>query len=136
MTPNEGRVEVYYSSQWRTICHDAWDIYDAHVVCRQLGYRGAIRHHTSSYFRGVSSNIFTSHVYCTGTESYIYECSRGYGVTSFPYYCSSNTNAGVTCESLHHSMERQACCLLYINTCQCVNFNWNKGYLMLVQCTY
>lgn len=40
---NADRVEIQLGGIWGTIALMNWDIRDGHVLCRQLGYREAVR---------------------------------------------------------------------------------------------
>lgn len=39
--PYAGRVEMFTGERWGSVCDVAWDIEDAHVVCRQVGFKRA-----------------------------------------------------------------------------------------------
>ena len=45
-----GNIEVWYNGRWGNICDDEWDIRDAGVVCKQLGYVGVTRVYHSGKF--------------------------------------------------------------------------------------
>ena len=102
--PHEGRVEVYHNGQWGTVCDDAWDIPDADVVCRQLGYTGATGAPGNAAFGQGVDPIWYDEVGCGGTEANLTECSNNpLGI----HNCNHFEDAGAVCyrESAFVSMK-------------------------------
>ena len=92
---NTGRVEVYYSGSWGTVCDDGWSLNDAAVVCRELGFPGVISSSCCAAFGQGNGTIWLDDVRCTGRETTLSSCShRGWGRHS----CSHSEDAGVYCQ--------------------------------------
>lgn len=52
-----GNVEIFHNGIWGNVCDDEWDVKDAIVVCRQLGFKGVKRITHSSYFGKITGNF-------------------------------------------------------------------------------
>ena len=93
---HEGRVEILLHGEWGTVCDDDWDLTDANVVCKQLGYiNGASAAHGTAHFGEGTGIIWFDNVKCTGSEAHLYDClSDGVGI----HNCGHSEDAGVTCE--------------------------------------
>ena len=92
----EGRVEIFYDGEWGTVCEDFWDLKDAIVVCRQLGYTTAVRRSISAEFGEGTGQIWLDNVHCSGTENLLSDCNaRSWGSND----CYHTRDAGVVCAS-------------------------------------
>ena len=94
---NEGRVEVYYSSEWGSVCGDMWDDADAGVVCRELelGLSGR-----SAYFGNSGNPVLLGDVMCSENDMMLARC--GHSGVNITGKCSGL--AGLKCYGNYTSM--------------------------------
>ncbi|KAL9984291.1 hypothetical protein ACROYT_G006566 [Oculina patagonica] len=106
---NAGRVEVFYAGVWGTVrgFYFEWVINDARVVCRQLGYPGAISFGSGYQFGVRTGPVWFINVRCLGNESNFGECSKvSWGNKGIQY----NLVATVVCKLPYQSDCSQVTC--------------------------
>ena len=112
--PTEGRVEICRNNSYGTICDDQWDVLDARVACRQLGYSGQGKYIYKPYVYAITlfnniidalplrlaffgqgtGSILIDNLICNGSESRLQDCRFSIG-----HDCEHSEDAGVKCQS-------------------------------------
>ena len=90
----EGRVEMYNPNTglYGAIYSSGWDLSDAQVICKMLGYPYAIYARSGSGIYGSGSWYSVAYSFgCSGTENDIYDC------TFQDYYSSTSSTAAAIC---------------------------------------
>ncbi|KAI8517814.1 scavenger receptor [Branchiostoma belcheri] len=93
-----GRVEVRPedSMTWGTVCHNRFNMDDADVVCRMLGYPNATQVQNDAYFGQGTGPIYMDDVRCDGNETSLFSCSyTGWTI----HDCDHGQDAGVVCRT-------------------------------------
>ena len=99
--PSEGRVEVFYGGQWGTICDDLFDVNDANVICRQLGYMGGTPASFRTFGEGSTSQpIWLDNLACVSDEGNISSCPNILDSIG-DHNCVHFEDVGVHCQGIH-----------------------------------
>lgn len=93
LSDHEGRIEMYLNGRWGTVCDSSWDLVDAIVVCRQLGYSTGVAERRFGVGVGF---IWLRNVQCKGHETNLTQCRS---LRDAVNYCSHSRDAGVICSS-------------------------------------
>ncbi|CAI5683597.1 deleted in malignant brain tumors 1 protein isoform X1 [Oreochromis niloticus] len=89
-----GRVEIYYSSQWGTVCDDRWGMQEATVACREMNCGNALAVKYKAYFGRGQEQVWLDDIECTGHEMSLAQCPhRGFG----EHDCDHSEDAGLVC---------------------------------------
>ena len=93
--PQSGRVEMFVNGAWGTVCDDQWDINEANIICRNLGYGHATAAPTSAAFGEGKGPIYLDELVCTEDHDVLFQCPHDSDTTD----CSHNEDAGVVCSN-------------------------------------
>ena len=89
-------MEIFHNGNWGTVCDDNWDMNEARVVCRQLGFSDAVSSPSGAHFGAGSGRIWLDNLFCSGSEISIADCPpRAWGVED----CDHSEDASVICLS-------------------------------------
>ena len=135
---DRGRVEVFTSGLWRSICVDTWDIFAANLVCAQLGYlRAEEAYLGQGGVFGEGSGPILEDLQCTGAETILQQCTFNVAVGGS---CSHSMDAAVVCTGgscIQHtsvltiwSLKLLLVHLLYTDSCSGTRFSSDAVYNM------
>ncbi|XP_037092406.1 lysyl oxidase homolog 3B-like [Pollicipes pollicipes] len=92
----EGNIEIFHAGSWGHICDDEWDMPEAEIACRQLGFQSAQKPTHDGFFGRPAGDVtfWMDNMYCLGNERSLSEC-RFDGWAQ--HDCMPSELAGISC---------------------------------------
>ena len=87
-----GRLEYSIGSHWVTLCYNGWNITDAQVACRQMGFDSVISLYKTA--RTLAYSVSLGELSCNGSEQSLQYCP-GTNIS----LCSDSEHVGIICSS-------------------------------------
>ena len=109
-----GRVEVFSHGVWGRVIDTSgyWNHTEAEVVCKQLGFPGAVTTLRYSPFGEGSGPVLMSNVECTGSEKTLQQCQYKGWLESLAY---SGKEVGVICKTHEFDTDLSCKCRIYVS---------------------
>ncbi|KAK7489454.1 hypothetical protein BaRGS_00019253, partial [Batillaria attramentaria] len=91
---NEGRLELFSGGDWYSVCDSGFDLEEAQVVCRELGFltNGTLFYYNAAFGEG-TGEVFGSRFDCVGDETNLFECGQ------WDVYCSHFDDVSLSCDT-------------------------------------
>ena len=87
---------MFHQGEWGTVCDSLWDLNDAQVVCRHLGYGVALAAPGRAAFGRGAGKVWLNWVQCKGGEDFILDCPHTKWGQS---QCGHSEDASVICSA-------------------------------------
>ncbi|XP_060552053.1 scavenger receptor cysteine-rich type 1 protein M130-like, partial [Ruditapes philippinarum] len=95
-----GRLEVEYKQHYGSVCDRDFDVDDAIVVCRSLGFNTmSVGFKNNAFYGKGKGDIFVSNLKCTGNESDISYCDTPYRWAEPHEFCTHENDVSVLCNT-------------------------------------
>ena len=78
-TAADGYLEIFFQGEWYTMCTLYYrypDEVNGAVVCRELGYEGAVTTNARRYRYQKHNHLLWHYLYCGGDENSVYNCNE------------------------------------------------------------
>ncbi|KAK7493990.1 hypothetical protein BaRGS_00014872 [Batillaria attramentaria] len=102
--PWDGRLEVYYSGEWGTVCDDGFGLEEAGVACWQLGFSRASSNYSTVGVDSSNPPILLDDLHCDGTELTLAQsdpCRDNPCLNAGTCIPEGDTNATCSCDRAH-----------------------------------